>query len=150
MTNPSALPPEAHQFDFWLGDWNCTWGDGEHGSNHVTAILNGYVIQEQFDGLPATPLKGLSLSTYNPRSKRWQQTWVDDSGSYWAFSGQFANGQMILATDDRDLAGKPIKRRMVWYNIQSDQFDWNWEKSEDDGQTWVVQWQIHYTRLGFS
>jgi hypothetical protein len=35
---------------------------------------------------------------------------------------------------------------MVWYNIGRDQFDWNWERSDDEGQTWQVLWQIRYTR----
>jgi hypothetical protein len=35
---------------------------------------------------------------------------------------------------------------MVWYNIASDQLDWNWERSEDEGTTWTILWQIHYQR----
>ncbi len=146
MTNPTL--PEAHQFDFWPGDWDCNWDEGNRASNHITAIFNGWVIQENFDGAPSTPLKGLSVSAYNPRLQCWQQTWVDDSGSYWAFSGTFAQGQMILATDDVTPEGQPVKRRMVWYNIQPDNFDWNWEKSDDGGKTWAVQWQLHYQRQG--
>jgi Protein of unknown function (DUF1579) len=147
MTDPSTQPTEAHQFDFWFGEWDCTWGEDNHATNHISTILNGWVIQEQFDGQPATPLKGLSLSVYNPRVKCWQQTWVDDSGSYWAFVGGFSEGKMTLATDDLDQTGKPMKRRMIWYNIQPNDFDWSWEKSEDGGGTWLPQWQLHYHRL---
>jgi len=25
-------------------------------------------------------------------------------------------------------------------------FDWNWERSDDGGATWQVNWNIHYTR----
>jgi hypothetical protein len=35
---------------------------------------------------------------------------------------------------------------MVWYNITADEFDWNWERSDDGGKTWEVKWQIKYKR----
>jgi len=57
-----------------------------------------------------------------------------------------AGGTPALAADDVTAEGKPIKLRMVWYNIAADELDWNWEKSEDAGQTWAVLWQLHYTR----
>ena len=34
-----------NQFDFWLGLWNCTWGENGKGSNLVKRILDGKVIQ---------------------------------------------------------------------------------------------------------
>ena len=33
-------------------------------------------------------------------------------------------------------------------NIARDALDWRWERSDDNGQTWQVQWQIHYHRQG--
>jgi hypothetical protein len=41
---------------------------------------------------------------------------------------------------------KPITQRMVWHNISSDTLDWNWEVSQDSGETWRVLWRIDYTR----
>ena len=143
---PTRSAPEARQFDFWLGRWEVTWGEGKRASNHIQAILNGCVILEEFDGAQDAALKGMSVSAYNPKRRCWQQTWVDDAGNYWAFIGGFQDGQMVLAADDVTAEGKPIKLRMVWYNIAADELDWNWEKSEDAGQTWAVLWQLHYTR----
>jgi hypothetical protein len=34
---------------------------------------------------------------------------------------------------------------MVWYNVNNDSFDWNWERSRD-GEEWNVLWQIRYER----
>ena len=31
--------PEASQFDFWVGDWELTWSDTLHGTNHVEKLL---------------------------------------------------------------------------------------------------------------
>ncbi len=50
----------ASQFDFWLGEWELTWGDSGRGSNTITAILDSMVIAENFDGTPSMPLIGKS------------------------------------------------------------------------------------------
>jgi len=136
---------ELRQFDFWLGEWDLTWGEDGRGTNVITAVLDQRVIQEQFDGRPATPLQGLSVSTYNMQLGKWQQTWVDNSGSYLDFVGEFAAGKMILSRE-ATLAGQPILQRMVWYNIAEQSLDWNWERSTDDGETWQIMWHIHYQR----
>jgi hypothetical protein len=136
---------ELRQFDFWLGEWALTWGEAGQGTNRITAVLDNRVIQEQFDGTPAIPLQGLSVSTYNTTLEKWQQTWVDNSGSYLDFVGEFADGKMILSREAM-LQGKPIKQRMVWYNIAEQTLDWNWERSDDGGETWQIVWQIHYQR----
>ena len=33
----------ARQFDFLLGEWDCTWGDGEQGTNSVYLDLDDHV-----------------------------------------------------------------------------------------------------------
>ncbi len=133
------------QFDFWLGDWNVRWGDNQRGTNQVGKILDGRVIREKFDGNPGLSFRGMSLSVYNARSERWQQTWVDTEGNYWNFSGTFENERMVLATE-AEIEGQKVMLRMVFYNITPDEFDWNWESSKDNGQTWQLRWQIHYER----
>ena len=147
MSDASTIsaPPAERQCDFWLGDWDVTWGEGQRGHNHVEAILDGRVIQEQFDGRPGTPLRGMSLSVYSPALNVWRQTWVDAEGSYWSFSGGFDGQSMILATDDeRD--GRPMRLRMVWRHLAAASLDWNWDRSDDGGQTWQPLWQLHYMR----
>ena len=34
-----SLLPEARQFDFWIGDWDATWGEDQRGTNRVRSIL---------------------------------------------------------------------------------------------------------------
>ncbi len=136
---------ELRQFDFWLGEWDLTWSEDGRGTNRITAVLDNRVIQEEFDGTPSTPLRGLSVSTYNTQLGKWQQTWVDNTGSYLDFVGEFVDGKMILSRETT-LEGKPILQRMVWYNIAEQTLDWNWERSGDGGETWQVVWQIHYQR----
>ena len=147
MTDSEMDAPEYHQLDFWLGEWDVSWGDGQQGTNRVDRILDGRVIWENFDGGPAMPFRGMSVSAYNPKIGLWQQTWVDTEGTYWHFIGEFRDGRMIFATDDI-ADGKPVKLRMVFYNIQPDELDWDWERSDDGGETWELRWKIHYRRKG--
>jgi hypothetical protein len=138
-------PPEARQFDFWLGEWEVTWGEGKRGSNRVQSVLDGKVILENFDGRPAMPFQGMSVSVYNARLGQWQQTWVDNEGNYWAFTGEFKDGRMTLVTEGwKD--GQKVWLRMMFYNLAADSLDWNWERSDDGGQTWAVLWRLHYAR----
>ena len=90
-------------------------------------------------------MKGISLSTYNAALGKWQQTWVDNSGSYLDLVGEYKNGEMILSRD-AVVQDKAIKQRMVFYNISENELDWNWERSDDDGENWQVMWKIHYKR----
>ena len=134
-------PPEARQFDFWIGEWDLTW-EGGQGTNTITAILDSAVIQEDFKG---GDFKGKSVSVYNRHTQKWQQTWVDNSGGYLDFVGGWEDGKMIfLRKAKRD--GIEFLQRMMWYHIKQDQLDWNWERSDDGGKSWKVLWKIHYER----
>ena len=142
--------PEAKQFDFWVGTWKAEWtgkdGIQKEGTNTIKKILGGCVVEENFDGNPGTPLIGISLSVYVHRLKKWKQTWVDNSGGYLDFVGEFEKDKMVLSRSFIDKEGKSISQRMVYYNINKKSFDWNWERSMDEGKTWNVMWKIHYTR----
>ena len=134
-----------NQFDFWLGEWEVHWNEDGAGTNRIERVLDGKIIQENFSGSPTSELRGLSFSAYDPERKLWCQTWVDNSGSYLDFIGTFEAGKMILSRE-AVVRGEACKQRMVWYNIEPDRLDWNWERSDDGGLTWRVLWQIKYTR----
>lgn len=52
---------------------------------------------------------------------------------------------MILSrTATKD--GRSFLQRMVFYNISENELDWNWERSDDQGQSWQCLWHIHYQR----
>src|SRR5512132_151209 len=86
--NPTPCSqPEFKQMDFWVGEWSAVWpaqqGQPEgRGTNVIRKILGECVIEENFSG---AGLDGKSVSTFSARSGRWQQTWVDNSGSYLDF-----------------------------------------------------------------
>jgi len=137
--------PERKQFDFWLGDWDVSWSDTGKGTNSITKEMNGMVIHEHFSS-PADKYKGESWSMYNRVKKVWQQTWVDNGGEYLVLEGGMKDGKMELTMEKKDGAGKPITLSMVFYNISTESFDWEWRSSADKGKTWKSLWKIHYAR----
>ena len=145
MTAISELPPERH-LDFWLGDWEVRWGDDGKGTNRVHRVLDGNVIQEDFDGRPSLDFRGRSVSVYREAYEEWHQTWVDTAGNYWHLRGGWEEDRFVLATDDI-VEGEPVKYRMVFHDIQEDTLVWDWQRSEDDGKSWELRWRIRYARL---
>ena len=139
--------------DFWVGEWSVSWPDSPgtpagNGTNKVIRTLDNCVIQEQFEADKPVSLHGMSVSTFDRNLGKWRQTWVDNTGSYLDFIGDVHDDGAIFERDAKDQNGNPIKQRMVYKNFSKDQFDWSWERSEDNGATWKVMWPIHYTRMG--
>jgi len=141
---------ECRQFDFWIGKWKVEWENQDstisEGTNIVNSILDGCVIEENFNGNPGVDFRGKSISVYNHKHKTWQQTWVDNEGFYMLFTGGMQDNKMILSRTVKTTNG-PLTQRMIFYNIQRDSFDWNWESSTDNGKTWKLNWKIRYMRI---
>lgn len=155
QSKPAAPPrpcsePEQKQLDFWVGEWDLTWpgssaGEIAHGTNRIRRILDGCVVEENFSGDDAMPLRGQSVSIFDAGAGKWKQTWVDNEGGYLDFVGEFKGGQMILAREAVRPDGSKGLQRMVFKNIGQNE-SWSWEGSKDGGQTWTVVWPIHYKR----
>lgn len=142
---PCSLP-EASQFDFWIGSWDLTWNDTSHGTNTVLKIMDGCTVNENFND-PVMRYSGSSWSVYDPQTKMWQQTWVDNQGGYISLTGKFENNEMALQTATKKLPDNTeVIYKMVFYNINSQTFDWRWQSSKDSGSTWKTDWLIHYKR----
>jgi hypothetical protein len=130
------------QFDFWLGEWRCSW-EGGGGRNRIEAICDGRVIRESFDGRDDADLVGTSISLYDTRAERWVQTWMDSQGSWFHLRGEFRDGAMELFTVAPDAHGET--KRMRFFDIAEDGFTWSWASSAD-GETWGELWRIAYQR----
>jgi hypothetical protein len=146
---PDRCATASGEFDFWIGDWTVRWTGPDQreleGRNRVRRALDGCAIMEEFDGTPGSPLKGISVSVYDPKRKVWKQTWVDNQASYLDFEGGFADGRMVLARST-EVNGKPVRQRMIFHGITRDAFTWDWQRSRDDGKSWETTWQLRYTR----
>lgn len=144
-----AFSKVEDQFDFWLGDWDLKIStrtdpkkqDWTHstGRNRIEKILDGKVVQENFVG---PGLTGKSWSVFDPKARRWRQTWVDDTGGYIVLEGEFRDGQMTLTTLPQQ-GQRP--KRMVFSKLMPDSFQWDWEVQMLDGE-WAATFICEYTR----
>ena len=142
-------------YDFWIGEWDLEWDDGNGeiglGTNSIKRVLAGSVIEENFvskDGNLAGYL-GRSLSVFNPNTTAWSQTWVDNQGGYIPFDGDVnKDGNRVFKTKSRIVNEATVISRMVFYDITEDSLTWDWETTNDDGKTWILNWKIKYSRSG--
>lgn len=153
----ACAAPEHRQFDFWIGEWDLVlrarksptsdeWSEAT-ATNHIRSLLGGCVIEESFTAAgPESPWAGVSVSSYQPQTSKWRQTWVDDQGSYLAFAGGWQDGKMTLLGEPRVKEGKTIQMRMVFSEIRQDHIYWTWERTEDAGGAWTPMMTIRYTR----
>ena len=136
----------SSDFDFWLGEWQVTWDEGRaRGRNSIAREYGGNVVYERFDGRPGIDLVGMSVSVYREAVDRWFQTWVDDSGNYFALHGGMEDGEMVLLGELSGPRGR-VSLRMRFSDIEDDRFTWRWESSKDDGGTWEPLWELAYER----
>ena len=142
----------ADLFDFWLGDWDVAWAkpDGSVGKarNHVSRILDGNVIEEQFEMDAAEApqqLKGRSLSVRDAAGL-WRQAWADNQGGFFALTGS-ADGDKRLFSTALTVVGTEVKgQRMVFHHITAKAFTWDWEGTTDGGKSWKLLWRLDYAR----
>ena len=137
--------PEAHQFDFWIGDWEVKTPDGKPaGTNRVDPVLGGCAIQEHWIGVRG--MTGTSLNMYVPSTKRWHQTWIDDRGTLLLLNGVYGDGAMVLTGEGKPSAASsvPSRERITWSRLEGGDVRQLWEQSLDGGATWKVVFDGRY------
>ena len=145
MVTSAKTQNNKNTFDFWLGTWDAYWNDSLKGTNTITKTLNNLVIEENFVFNDKT-FKGRSWTVYDTTKKIWKQIWVDDQGAYLHFTGGSEGDKVILSMEPaKDKKGKMVTKRMVFYNIKPDSFDWDWQSSSDK-KKWKSNWLINYKR----
>ncbi|MCU1284039.1 MAG: hypothetical protein JWO13_389 [Acidobacteriales bacterium] len=117
QTSPSSCSsPEFHQLDFWIGEWDVfEMGATAQSANvRVSAVAEGCGLREEYE--EETGLKGESLSSYDPSSRTWQQTWVNSRGQLLVIKGGLQAGKMVLRGTYRP-SGIETRVRGIWEPI---------------------------------
>ncbi len=147
--NSTFTAKDSTLFDFWVGKWDLTWKNADgtigKGENIIEKTLDNKVIQENFRDL-IKGFKGTSLTVFNTQRQTWHQAWADNGGGFINLLGETDGEKRIFKTLPRIVNGTTVIARMVFYDIKSDRFIWDWEQSNDGGQTWSLSWRINYGR----
>lgn len=132
------------EFDFWVGEWEVVNPAGTvAGVNSITRDYDGCVVREQWRG--ARGMNGSSFNIYDPRSRRWHQTWVDNTGTLLTIDGAFTNGSMRLVGKGVSPQGTSLNR--VTFTPNKDgTLRQLWEVSADEGKTWTIAFDGTYRK----
>ncbi|MCF7689772.1 MAG: hypothetical protein K9M98_12265 [Cephaloticoccus sp.] len=137
-------PAEAHQFDFWIGEWNVTTPDGKTaGTNSIRPISGGFGLLENWQGTGGG--SGKSLNTYNRAKGQWQQFWVGQGGVLELSGGLDVQGRMVLQGTSVTPRGTSLNR-ITWTPNKDGTVRQHWENSRDQGATWQTVFDGLYTR----
>lgn len=130
---------EHHQFDFWVGKWDVypTGKDRLVAHSLIESVYNGCGIRENW--MPLNNQPGGSLSIYVPDQKRWEQFWIDSSGSRAAFTGGWTGSAMVI----QGKWGGPTVRMTYTKNADGSVRQFG-EQSTDGGKSWKPSFDFTY------
>lgn len=144
--------PEFRQFDFWIGEWEA-FGKNEKkaGDSKISVILDSCVILEEWTSANAQQgliYSGKSFNSYNAATRQWQQTWTDNTGNTTEFlRGEGSHGKIVYYADKvTGPGGKTFMRRLTFTKISDDRVRQFGERSDDDGNTWITEYDLDYRR----
>lgn len=144
LTKPCLYTAENRQFDFWIGEWDVQLNGQQAGTNSVQRILDGCVLFENWTS--ARGNTGKSFNFYNAATHKWQQTWVDSTGSVLELAGEYKEGTMRLLGETVQANGSRVLQRLTFYNLSPERVRQFWEQSTDGGKTWTVAFDGMYIR----
>jgi hypothetical protein len=134
--------PKAHEFDFWIGNWTVYQNgtDKVVGYNNIVPVAAGCGIQENWKDVTGSSI-GTSLNKYAFAKGKWQQFWIDNSGTTLELEGNFADNKMILTGQSGDTTEK-----ITWFKNADGTVRQLWEQSKDKGTTWIMAFDGLYKK----
>jgi hypothetical protein len=158
----SAFGDGQHDFDFELGSWkihlkrldgrltgSTTWVEFD-GTSVTHKVWDGRAQLEQFetDSAAAGHIEGLTLRTYNPKSRQWSLYWANSKDGLLVPPqiGQFKNGIGEFYAQDT-LHDKLIFVRFIWSDTTTKVPHFEQAFTDDGGKSWEVNWITNQTRV---
>jgi len=136
--------PEYRQFDFWVGDWEVFNPSGRLvGTNRVLLLQDGCIVEENWAS--ARGGTGQSFNFYNPVTKRWHQSYMDNDGENWMMDGEYREGALRFEGFIYSPNSK-TRVRMTFTSLGPDKVRQTAETTADDGKTWTPVWDGLYVR----
>jgi tetratricopeptide (TPR) repeat protein len=146
---PCSREPRNHDFDFWIGDWNCyrTGTQILSGSSHVEAMAGGCAILENYTATQA--YSGKSFNFYDTIRGKWEQDWIGSGGlvdRQRYYNGEYKNGAMHFNYEVTNTNGSNTKGTFIFYNISKDSVRQYQDVTDDNGKIISVTYDLTYVR----
>lgn len=143
-----------------IGEWAITtetrqqdgsWQESGWAQWNFYFILEGHAIQDDWlagdppIGDPPMLQRGTNIRIYDPAEDRWEMAWIANSArslsTYMATNEP--DGSVVMTSH----WGVPNMRRITFFDMQEDSFEWKLELSNDEGETWLEVFRIHGSRI---
>ena len=151
----------ARDFDFWMGSWkvhnrylcerlkgSTDWVEFE---STVVArpLLDGLGNEDEFRTDHEGGFIGMSFRFFDPTTGKWSIYWADTRRPGLLdppVTGSFSGDVGIFEGAD-SVEGRPIRVRFTWTGVTTPTPRWEQAFSDDDGETWEVNWVMDFTRM---
>lgn len=143
---PCATHAENRQLDYWLGDWKIG-AEGSSGNAHstVSLSLDKCLVIENWDG--GRGHRGQNVFGYSADDKSWYGMFADNEGRVHVFtSGKVSSGSAEFEGTSHGPNGESVLNRVKVVRLSPDKVEQTWEKSGDQGTTWIVVFRGEYSR----
>jgi hypothetical protein len=146
---PCRRGAEAHQFDFWVGDWVVTpWGTPASvqpiGHNVITPQQEHCMLLEEWTASNGT--KGTSINFWDRNRAAWRQVWIAGDGLSLDYEGQFSDNAMRFTGWTLGASGARVMQKLTFFRISADTVRQLFEASADSGKTWQNTFDGRYVR----
>jgi len=144
-TESCSANSESRQLDFWLGDWTVTYPGMPGSANSIVSLtLDKCLLNEMWDG--GKGHSGENLFAYSSDDKSWHGMFADNQGRVHVFEGKVANGSAEFTGLSRGPDGKEVLNRIRVVRLAENKVEQSWEKSNDRGGTWTMEFKGEYSR----
>ena len=150
----TSVPREGNQFDFLVGQWELTvipkvsgLAARIHGAPKLVGTwkawraFDGFGIEDELrimDGSGNPSLFAHSMRAFNPEQRRWMISALDVYRSRMSTSSaEFKGAEMIVSGQSVDADGEPVLVRSRFHGITRDKFQYQQDRSTDNGRTWT-------------
>ena len=146
---PCSKEPRNHDFDFWIGDWNCYRAGTQvlSGNSHVEAMAGGCAILENYTATQA--YTGKSFNFYDTITGKWEQDWIGSGGPgdrQRYYDGEYKNGTMHFTYESMNANGTKTKGAFIFYNISRDSVRQYQDVTDDKGEIISITYDLIYLR----
>ena len=144
-----ACAGNAHsrQLDYWLGEWVVTSpaGAGNTSTSKVHLALDQCVVIENWSDQKGH--EGENIFGYSAGDESWRGMFFDNRGRVHVFvDGKVAGGTAEFSGPSRGAHGEAVLNRIRLVRVGADNIEQTWEKSTDNGRTWLQQFRLEYAR----
>jgi tetratricopeptide (TPR) repeat protein len=144
---PCAAEPRAHDFDFWVGEWEVYQTGTKFlvGHSSVQSIAGECGLLENWTSTQAQT--GKSINYYNPSTGKWEQDWIGSGGGPQRYlNGEYKDNAMHFTYESTNAKGQKVTGNFKFYNIDKDTVRQYQDVNNDDGKTVTVSYDLTYVR----